>query len=467
MKNIIFITNENKLLNELTGLFPETKYRVESIQNVSESLKKITQTIYDVIVVDMESTFDFELDIISFIKQAQPLAEIIVLTDIEKIDQAVESMKKGASLYLPKPFKKEHLLLIIEKALRTREQSIYSEQYEKIILNDTVGGSGAMKRVFELAGKVAPTDTTVLLIGESGTGKELTAKVIHILSRRRHKPFIAVNCGAIPENLLESELFGYTKGAFTGAVTDKKGLIEEANSGTLFLDEIGEMPLSLQVKLLRFLEEKTIRKVGDSKSISINTRIIAATNKNLSQAIKDKQFREDLFFRINVIQISLPPLRDHKESIHALINHFLHKYSLEMQKKIHKISPEVMSILLNYNYPGNIRELGNIIQYAIVIDEDRVLSLNDLPDYLSINSPALTLPEYTTSNTATSNVSAEKTSTIMDIEKSHILNVLNEFNGNKTKTAQKLGISRSSLWRKIKRYSLNLIIPLAISLLYI
>lgn len=310
---------------------------------------------------------------------------------------------------------------------------------------EIVGKSNAIKKVFNVVLKVAPTDTTVLLSGETGVGKGLLARAIHRLSKRADLPFVSVNCSAIPETLLESELFGYKKGAFTGADADKKGLVEEANKGTLFLDEIGDMSTSLQSKILRVLENGEIRKIGDTDIKTIDVRVIAATNKDLWKEVQNSKFREDLFFRLNVIRIHIPPLRERKEDLPILIRHFLEKYNKDYNKDVIRISDEVLAILSNYDYPGNIRELENIIKHAIIFSEKGIIVKQDLPS--GIPSPALLMaPDEV-------NLSDNFIS-LAEMEKKLIRETLKRCKNRYTLASKKLGISRSTLWRKMKEYNL-------------
>jgi len=308
-----------------------------------------------------------------------------------------------------------------------------------------IGKSAAIKRVIELARKIAPTNSTVLITGETGVGKELVAQLIHRLSLRKEKSFVALNCAAIPETLLESELFGHKKGAFTGADADKKGLLEEANGGTVFLDEIGEMPLSIQAKLLRVIENQEIRPVGSNEVKKIDVRIIAATNKDLAQSVRERKFREDLMFRLNVIQIYIPPLRDRKEDIPLLTGYLIKKYSQALGKNIKSISDSALTMLLNYDYPGNIRELENIIQHSIIVAEGDTITKEDLPEYLPFPK---SLPEPAPAT-------AEPVfKTISQMEEELIRQTLIKCKGNQTQAARKLGIGRTTLIRKIKKYGI-------------
>ena len=310
------------------------------------------------------------------------------------------------------------------------------------ITEGIVGKSLALKKVVELAGKVAPTDSTILISGETGVGKELIARHIHRLSPRRDKSFVALNCGAIPETLLESELFGHKRGAFTDAVSDTKGLFEEANDGTFFMDEIGELSPAIQVKLLRLIENQEIKPVGSNEIRKVNARIIAATNQDLTEAVKKGTFREDLFFRINVIQIHIPPLRERKDDIPLLLAYFLRAYNQQFKKNIANISDEAMVMLLNYEYPGNVRELDNIIQHAVIVSEGNTITKNELPAFIPARQalPEPVAPEFRT---------------MEDMEKEAIRETLVKCHGNQSQAAKKLRIGRTTLIRKMKKFSIK------------
>ena len=317
-------------------------------------------------------------------------------------------------------------------------------------IGETVAGkSAAIKKVLNAVSRVAPTDSTVLITGETGTGKELMAQAIHRMSKRAENSFVAINCSALPENLLESEMFGYRKGSFTGAQADKKGLIEEANHGTFFLDEIGEMNINLQAKILRVLDDSKVRRVGDNDSRKVDVRIIAATNKNLWKEIQAGRFREDLFFRLNVIMINVPPLRERKEDIPILIRFFLEKYNKEQNKDIIRISDEALSLLMNYSYPGNVRELENIIKHAVVFADKNTIAKQDLPD--SIPSPILLSSGAVSGDKLLKSGGFFK---ISELEKQLIVETLAMTGNNHTVAAKHLGISRSTLWRKMKGYGI-------------
>lgn len=333
---------------------------------------------------------------------------------------------------------------------------------EDEMLEDLLGHTPEMQRILRMVKKVAPSQSTILITGESGSGKEFFSKIIHQLSKRANEPFVAVNCGAIPENIVESELFGAKKGSFTGAIADKKGLFEEADGGTLFLDEIGELPLAAQVKLLRFLESREIRRIGENDLRFVDVRIIAATNRNLTDEIQAGRFREDLFYRLNTFQLHLPPLRARKAGLAQLIHFFVLKYNQENQKNIQIIEPTAQYALSEYSYPGNIRELSNIIEHAVVLSDGHAIYLEDLPDrlqkLLQVQEPLL-IPSSTNASPRLDleelHLHEDQIVSLEEIEKRHILKALRHFNGNQTETSKALGISRSTLWRKIQEHKIH------------
>ncbi len=321
--------------------------------------------------------------------------------------------------------------------------------FEPLTSEIVVGKTPLMKKVLAVVKRVAATDIPVLILGETGTGKELIARMIHALSARQDKPFVAVNFGAIPENLVETELFGHARGAFTGAVIKKEGLFHRAQGGTFFMDEIGDMPQPLQVKLLRVLERGEVRGVGETENRSVDVRVLAATNRDLWKEVEAGRFREDLFFRLNVVQIYLPPLRDRKEDIPMLIRHFLEQFNRQYEKTIIGFSDETLAILMNYEYPGNVRELENIIQHAVIFSEDNTVGPSDLPPHVTVAKPRLTTPFQT-------EVAVDgEVPTLEEMEKRLIQVALTRYKGNHTEVAKKLGISRSTLWRKLKHYQLG------------
>ncbi|AVX29937.1 sigma-54 dependent transcriptional regulator [Carboxydocella sp. ULO1] len=446
--NILIVDDEDSVLDFLEEVLEEEGYKVFKAVNGQLALELINKHQISVVLMDIKMPGLSGFDILKKIQNENKNINVILMTAYSTTELAIQAMKLGAFDYIVKPFNIEELLLIIKKALEM--QQLASEikelrlQLEQVYQPETIiGNSSAMQEVYKIIGKVANTNATVLITGESGTGKELVAKAIHFNSNRHNGPFIKVNCAALPENLLESELFGHERGAFTGAVSKKYGLFELANNGSIFLDEIGEISLPIQAKLLRVLQEKEIQRVGGTESIKIDVRIIAATNKNLERMIKEGSFREDLYFRLNVIPIFLPPLRERKEDIPQLVQYFLNKYSIEFNKKIKGISNDALRILQNYDWPGNIRELENVCERAVIMTQSNII----LPEHLPIN-----LTDFEIENDFKHLPLKE---IIADIEKKIILKVLEETNWNRTLAAKKLGLNRRSLYAKMKEHKLQ------------
>ena len=462
MASLLLVEKDAGYCASLQKELDEAGHETVTAVGRKEALRKLaSSSSYEVVILDMAILTEGGLDLISYVKQAQPMCEILLITGIDDIEAAVKALRRGAYMYFVKPVDVGDLLYGVDSAIRNLERSMAFREYERSAFIDMMGDSPMIRKMINVATKVAPTDSTVLLLGESGTGKEVIAEYIHRMSNRYDKPFLALNCSALPETLLESELFGYAKGAFTGATKDRKGLFEEANTGTIFLDEVGDMPLMTQVKLLRVLQSREIRRLGENRTIKVNVRIIAATNRDLVAAIAEKRFREDLFFRLNVIQIRIPPLRERMDSLPSLIRYFISKFNRRFNRGIHDMDRQVQFILANYRYPGNVRELENIIEHAVIMAEDDSIRASDLPDYLlTLKGPILALPK------GLGEVEAELTFepegeaepefiALAEMEKRLISETLIKCDGNQTLAAQKLGISRSTLWRKMKEYEIR------------
>ncbi|HEO72221.1 MAG TPA: sigma-54-dependent Fis family transcriptional regulator, partial [Candidatus Hydrogenedentes bacterium] len=401
---------------------------------------------FDVVVLDIALSDEGDVDLVSFAHRQNRDAQLVLLFDIPQIGRAIEGIHSGAYFYLPTTCPPTDIALVVDKAVRDTLTRSAVYEYEQNLFEETVGATPAMRRVVEMVRKVAPTDGTVLVIGESGTGKEVIADTIHRLSPRRDMPFVAINCAALPESLLESEMFGHVQGAFTGAESDKHGLFEEAEGGTLFLDEIGDMALITQAKLLRVLQNGEIRPVGSSVSRRVDVRVIAATNQDLVEAVQQNQFREDLYFRLNVIQIRIPPLRERMDALPVLVNHFLAQSNARFAKKVVHIDEHAWALLKSYPYPGNVRELDSIIAHAVIMADNDTIRAADLPD--SVQEGAmhrLALPNY----------AADHIPTIEEMEAQLIRSALERLDGNQTEAAKRLGISRSTLWRKMKEYGIS------------
>lgn len=454
-KNLLIIDDEENMRHMLKTLLDKSGYQVNTAGNGIEALEIIRSKVYDFILCDLKMP---EMDGMTFLKSAGDLlgqTTVIMMSAYGTIETAIEAMKLGAYDYISKPFKTDEVCLTLKKAeerKRLKNENVVLKEKIKSIEDDyrfgnMIAKSKEMKSIFLLSRKVAQYDTTVLIYGESGTGKELVARGIHLESKRAEGPWIAVNCGEIPENLLESEFFGYKKGAFTGAAVDRKGLFQEADGGTIFLDEISELPFFLQVKLLRVLQEREIRPIGESKTRKINIRVIAATSKDLSDEVKSGKFRQDLFFRMNVIQVKLPPLRERKDDIAMLSLFFMKNFNNQLGKSITKISPAAMAHFLEYSWPGNVRELKNYIERAMILAENDILLPRHFP--AEIRQP----DKQGGSNDVFEELSLKNAQ--KKLEKTLITKALEETGGNRTKASRLLEISHPSLLNKIKNYKIN------------
>ncbi|NWG01840.1 MAG: sigma-54-dependent Fis family transcriptional regulator [Syntrophaceae bacterium] len=419
-------------------------FSVHTLNDSLEASQWLKKEDFDVIITDLKMKGLKGLDLLEEAKQVAPLTPVIIITAFGTIESAIKAMKMGAYDYITKPFQMDELTIIVKKALENRLLKkevirLKKEVESRYHFHRLIGKSPPMQKIYDLIERISDTSSNVLITGESGTGKELVAKAIHYNGVRKEGRFIAVNCAAIPETLLESELFGYKKGAFTDAKADKKGLIFEAHEGTLFLDEITEMPLTLQAKLLRMIEEKEVRPLGDTNSYPIDVRIISTSNRDIESSIKQGRFREDLYYRLKVIDIEMPPLRERKEDIPLLIQHFIKKFSEEMKKNISGISEETLKRLLNYPWPGNVRELENVIQRAITLTRYETILLEDLPITLTVEKEESLIEK-----------GAKERYTIDQLEREYIKRVLLEAGGNKSKAAEILGLDRKTLYRKLQ-----------------
>ncbi|MGD8970262.1 MAG: sigma-54 dependent transcriptional regulator [Desulfobacterales bacterium] len=455
-RRLLVIDDESNMRHMLAAMLKNSGYSVDTASEGLEGMKMMERSSYDFILCDIKMP---KMDGMTFLKTAGDLVKhstVIMMSAYGTVETAIEAMKLGAYDYISKPFKSDEVTLTLKKAEERerlkKENNFLRERIRNIQADNRfdrmVGQSKAMQAVFELAKKVARHNTTVLITGESGTGKELIARGIHLYSERADGRLVPVNCGGIPENLLESEMFGYKKGAFTGAERDKAGLFEAAEGGTLFLDEIGELPLSLQVKLLRVLQESEVRPVGDPKTHKVDVRVITATAKNLEAEMQKGAFREDLFYRLNVMQIHLPSLRERPEDIPSLCQLFIERFNGELKKNITAITPAAMSLIMNHPWPGNVRELENVIQRAVVLAEQDVL----LPEHLP--GSIVTGLENGHLDTLFEGFSLKEAQ--RSLEKKLIVKALTETGGNRTRAARLLEISHPSLLSKLKAYGIEL-----------
>ncbi len=453
MKKILIIDDEENMRHMLSALLSSHGYSVDTAGDGMTGLALLEKNAFDFVLCDIKMP---KMDGMSFLNAVSPgdhMATIIMMSAFGTVDTAVEAMQQGAYDYISKPFKADEIVLVLKKAEERERLRLENVQLKKKIagLESTlgfgtmIGKSKAMQEIFQLAEKVAPHMTTVLITGESGTGKELVARGIHMKSPRASKPFLAVNCGSIPENLLESEFFGYVRGAFTGADRDKKGLFEEANGGTLFLDEIGELPLAMQVKLLRVLQENEVRRIGSAKNQKVDVRVVAATAKNLSSEVQDGRFREDLFYRLNVINVHIPPLRERLVDIPLLCDSFIEQFTTRMNTgKMQGVSPAAMKMLMRHQWPGNVRELENVIERAVILADKNVLLPENLPKELGGRIHDRRLDDFL------GTLSIKEGRRIL--EHRLISRALESTGGNKSRAAELLEISYPSLLSKIKEY---------------
>ncbi|MGA2667314.1 MAG: sigma-54 dependent transcriptional regulator [Ignavibacteria bacterium] len=437
--SILIVDDEKIVRDSLFHWFEEEGYHVDTAEDAETALKKFTKDKYDLLLVDMKMPGMNGLDLLVKIKEIDKDSIVILITAFASVSSAIKALKDGAFDYVTKPVDPDELNHLVKKALEQRELrsenvQLKSKIKELIMPDNLAGESKQMKKIFDLINTVAPTDTTVMIRGESGTGKELIAKAIHINSKRRYFPIVVVNCGALAESLLESELFGHEKGAFTGAQYKRKGKFEMAQGGTIFLDEIGSVSQKVQIELLRVIETKKFNRVGGNELISSDFRVIAATNESLEELVKEGKFREDLFYRLNVFTIFIPPLRERKEDISVLAYYFLNKLTSAMNKNIKSISPEAMNFMLNYSWPGNVRELENAIERAVVIGKSDTIKFEDLPFSVS----------QITDDDSDKSLSA--------MEKKHIYKILVENEWNISRSAELLQIDRVTLYNKINKY---------------
>jgi two-component system response regulator PilR (NtrC family) len=456
-KDKLLVADDEQSMREFLDIMLKKEgYKVSLASNGEEVLKLAERDIFDLILMDIRMPKLDGIAVLKKIKALSPETIVIMITAYASTDTAIRAMKEGAYDYVTKPFKVDEIKLIIKNALEKKnlqKENILLKQVvrDRYHFDNIIGQSPKMLALYDLLEKVGPTKTNILIAGESGTGKELVAKAIHYNSPRKDKPFVTLNCGAIPELLIESELFGHMRGAFTDAIATKKGLFEMADEGTIFLDEISELPLLMQVKLLRVLQDKEFKRVGGTEDIRVDVRIMSATNKDLEEAVTEKRFREDLFYRLNVIQIKLPPLRDRREDISLLTMHFLKKYSEELNKHITGISPETLRILLNYDYPGNVRELQNIIERAVALESTQELTPQNLSSYLD-QQPSLKKGSI---DLDIPNEGLDLEKVVEELERNLLLKALDRTKGIKKKAAELLHINFRSMRYRLEKYGLN------------
>jgi two-component system, NtrC family, response regulator PilR len=455
MQKILIVDDERSMRELLERVFQREGYSVRVAENGATALNMIRTGVYDLVISDVKMPGLNGLELLSQCREFSPDTMVIIMTAFATVDNAREAFKFGADDFIQKPFDIDELKLVVQKALekgklKQENALLKRELKERGRLENIIGHSRCMQEVYKMITDVASTASTVLIQGESGTGKELVARAIHNSSPRANAPFVSINCGAFAETLLESELFGYIKGAFTGAQTNRKGLFEAAHGGTIFLDEISEMSPTMQVKLLRVLQERKVRPVGSTEEMQIDTRVIAATNRDLSRMVEERLFRQDLYYRVNIIMIKLPPLRERKEDIPGLADHFLKRYSLISNRQIHSIAEEALRYLENYNWPGNVRELENAIERAVALEPSNQIRFERLPESILKYSPLqirsqLSLPEE----------GIDLESYISELEKSFILEALGRTGGNQTRAAELLHMPVRSLRHLLDKHRIR------------
>ncbi len=452
-KRILVVDDSYENIELLSVLIEKNDWDYDTAENGAAALKMLEAGPYDLVLADLMMPEMNGLELLDKVKEVWPATEVVIITAYGSIPTAIEAIKKGAYSYLLRPFEPEEVVLMINKIFELQsirsENIMLREELSRISQYETiVSKSFEMNKIFQLVDSVSQSNSTILIQGESGVGKELVARAIHNRSPRAAEPFVKVSCAALPEQLLESELFGHEKGAFTGAVAARKGRFEVANNGTLFLDEIGEVSLTIQVKLLRAIQEREFERVGSSKTLKTNTRIISATNKNLADEISNGSFREDLFYRLNVISIEVPPLRERRGDIPPLVYHFLQKYSAEVNKDVGAISDEALAVMSAYDWPGNVRELQNVIERAVVLTHSDTIEIFDLPENMRPDS-GIEIPDAESGEFLPLRAAKAKW------EKVYIEKALATHSGNISRTAASIELARKNLQEKIKQYGID------------
>lgn len=450
MQKLLIVDDEISICNSLSFAL-EDEYDTYTAEDEESAIKIVSSMDISIVLLDLRLGSTDGITLLKKIKSISPRTAVLIMTAYGSIESSVEAIKSGAFYYITKPINIDELLLLLEKvreniALNDKIQDLRSQIYQRNTYYNLIGSSKKMQEVYDFIDRVKDIDSSVLITGESGTGKELVARAIHFLGKRKDKPFNVVNCSAIPANLLESELFGFKKGAFTGAYEDRKGIIELSEGGTLFLDEIGDLDLSLQTKLLRVLQNKEVRPVGSVNDIKADVRFISATNRDLKEMVKANLFRKDLYYRLNVINIDMPPLRQRREDIPKLVDHFIKKYNMMLNKNIKGITPEALEAIERYNFEGNVRELENTIERAVALTREEFISINDLPkDYFD---------KYNDVQQEDDVIKISIGENMKSVEMKLIKYTLEKYKNNRKKTSEVLGISERALRYKIKEYNL-------------
>ncbi len=455
---ILVIDDEVDLAASCQRLLQSKGYEVRVAASAEEGLQKIAEEEYQLVLTDLKMPGMGGMELLRVLRADYPEVLVIMMTAYSTVEDAVEAMSLGAANFVPKPFTPDHLLIVIERALEERSlrrenRNLREQLSRQYSFDNIIGKSAGMVQVFESIRKIADTDISVLISGASGTGKELIAQSIHAHSRRAGHPFVPINCGALPENLVESEIFGYEKGAFTGAAKPKPGLLEEANGGTFFMDEVGELPQALQVKFLRVLEDGRFRRLGSNQEQEVDVRLVCATNRDLEQHVEEGEFREDLFYRINTFPIHLPPLRERRDDIPLLSEHYLHRFAEKNGKEVTTISPEAMHMLMAHEWRGNVRELQNVIERALVLASGDTILPQDLPH--AVSTPDISHADDHPGFYLHLPFKEAKERLVEDFERRYIADVLKRFKGNISRSAEQVGIDRRSLHRLLAKYHLD------------
>ncbi len=445
-QKILIVEDEAQMCDLLMSFFGDKGYKVKAVQNGEDAIARLEEEDFALVITDIKLPGMSGLELLARLRQEWQDVAVIIMTAFSSISSAVEAMKLGAEDYIGKPFQLDELAITVDKALERRSlrrevRELRAEVRDRYNFSNIVGRSKPMLQLFEVIRRIAARrDASALIIGSTGTGKELVARAIHYNSDRRDAPFMPINCSAIPETLLESELFGHQKGAFTGAHETRRGLLEEAQGGTVFLDEINTLSQNLQVKLLRVLQERVVRRVGGRENITIDIRLVSASNLDLEEAVKRGEFRQDLFYRLSVVPVRLPDLKDRREDIPLLVNHFLQKFSQQHGEPMRRFSSEAMRVLMTHAWPGNVRELENAVEHALTMGGGDILTMDDLPS--SVTSPERDIVEEATLD----NVS------LAEVERRYIIKILEKMSFHQIKTAQILGIDRRTLYRRLRQY---------------
>lgn len=457
---ILIVDDEEIVLKSCLRILRGDDYEIDTASDGLSALNLVNEKDYDVLILDIKMPKMDGIEVLRRVKEVHPGIDVIMITGLHDISTAVQAMKLGALDYLPKPFEPDQLKMLVEKAfgrraLREGNVNLDSETDSSYRFENIIGSSPPMQNMFRMIARCAPTNSTVMIRGESGTGKELIARAIHYNSLRKDKPFVPVDCTSLSENLLESELFGHVKGSFTGALSNKKGLFESADGGTLFLDEIGNITLTTQAKLLRFIEEREFKAVGDTRTQTVDIRLLTATNKDLEGMVADGEFREDLYYRINIFPIEIPPLRERREDIPALATHFLNRFSEDMNHKASEFSPGAMNQLMNHNWPGNVRELENVIQRAVILAGGDIIRQGHLVNIIDV-LPHVDLDVPQSAEELKQVKKATRQKSVESVEKHFVLGALKRNQWNVTRAAEETGMQRSNFQALMAKYDIRI-----------